>query len=119
MFKLHVYEEFYLPISVDERKAQHEAWADIGRKHRSWKSKFKKSLYIRDGDTTESIRSRVPESVFEKYDRTEVEDLLRDWCTEKNRVCRSLNVLLLMLCICNNCSFIFINTLNVSMLIFL
>jgi hypothetical protein len=40
MFKLHVQEEFYLPVSVDERKAQHEALADIRRKHRSWKSKF-------------------------------------------------------------------------------
>jgi len=36
MFKLHVHEEFYLPVSVDERKAQHEVWADIGRKHHSW-----------------------------------------------------------------------------------
>jgi hypothetical protein len=31
-----VHEEFYLPVSVDERKAQHEVWADIGRKHHSW-----------------------------------------------------------------------------------
>jgi hypothetical protein len=51
MFKLYLQEEFYLPVSVDERKAQHEAWTDIGRKHRSWKSKFKKALDIRDGDT--------------------------------------------------------------------
>jgi hypothetical protein len=36
IFKLHVHEEFYLPVSVDERKAQHEAWADIRRKHCSW-----------------------------------------------------------------------------------
>jgi hypothetical protein len=43
MFKLHVQEEFYLPVSVHEHKAQYEAWADIGRKHRSWKAKFKKS----------------------------------------------------------------------------
>jgi hypothetical protein len=40
MFKLYVHEEFYLPVSVDERKAQQEVWDDIGRKHRSWKSKF-------------------------------------------------------------------------------
>jgi hypothetical protein len=69
LFKLHVQEEFYLPVSVDERKTQHEAWANIGCKHHSWKSKFKKSLDIRDGDTLESIRARVLESVFEKYDR--------------------------------------------------
>jgi hypothetical protein len=94
MFKLHVQEEFYLPVSVDERKAQHEAWADIGRKYRLWKSKFKKSLDIRDGDTPESIRARVPEKVFEKYDRTDVEDLFRDWCTEQKRARRSLNVLI-------------------------
>jgi hypothetical protein len=50
MLKLHVQEEFYLPVSVDERKAQHEAWANIGHKHRSWKSKFKKALAIRDGE---------------------------------------------------------------------
>jgi len=78
MLKLNVQEEFYLPVSVDERKAQHEVWADIGRKHRSWKSKFKKLLDIRDSGTPESIRARVPESVFEKYDKTEMEDLLRD-----------------------------------------
>jgi hypothetical protein len=33
MLKLNVQEEFYLPVSVDKHKAQHEAWADIGRKH--------------------------------------------------------------------------------------
>jgi len=94
MLKLHVQEEFYLPVSVDERKAQHETWADIGRKHRSWKSKFKTSLAIRESDTPESIRARVLEKVFEKYDRTDVEDLLRDWCTEQKKVCRSFNVLI-------------------------
>jgi len=94
MFKLHVQEEFYLPVSIDERKAQHEAWADIGRKHRSWKLKFKKALAIRDCDTPESIRARVPEKVFEKYDTADVEYLLSDWCTEQKRVCRSLIVLL-------------------------
>jgi hypothetical protein len=57
MFKLHVQEEFYLPVSVDERKAQHEAWADIGRKHRSWKAKFKKAPHIQDDDTPESIHA--------------------------------------------------------------
>jgi hypothetical protein len=118
MFKLHVHEEFYLSVSIDERKAQHEAWAIIGRKHRSWKSKFKKSLDIRDGDKPESIRA-MPDAVFEKYDRTKVEDLLRDRCTEHKKVCRYLNVLLLMLCIFHNCSFNFINTLLMSMLIFL
>jgi len=40
MFKLHVQDEFYLLVSVDERKAQHEAWVDIRLKHRSWKAKF-------------------------------------------------------------------------------
>jgi hypothetical protein len=78
MFKLHVQEEFYLPVSVDERKSQQEAWADIGRKHCSWKHSFKKELHIRDGDTPESIRARVPDKVFEKCDKTDVEHLLRD-----------------------------------------
>jgi hypothetical protein len=94
MLKLNVHEEFYLPVSVDERKAQHEAWANIGRKHRSWKSKFRTALVIRDGDTPEIIRTRVPEKVFEKYGTTDVEYLLSDWCTEQKRVCRSLIVLL-------------------------
>jgi hypothetical protein len=94
MLKLHVHEEFYQPISVDERKAQHEAWADIGCKHRSWKSKFKKALAIRDSDTPESIRARVPKKVFKKYDTTDVEYLLSDWCIEQKRIRRSLIVLL-------------------------
>jgi hypothetical protein len=46
MLKLNVHEEFYLPVSVDEHKAQHDAWADIGRKHHSWKSKFRTKLRI-------------------------------------------------------------------------
>jgi hypothetical protein len=94
MFKLHVHEEFYLPVSVDLRKAQYKAWADIGRKHRSWKAKFKKELHIRKGDTPKSIRARVPDKVLDKYDPADVEHLLRDWCTEQKRVCRSLIVLL-------------------------
>jgi hypothetical protein len=94
MLKLNVQEEFYLPVSVDERKAQHEAWADIGRKHRSWKSKFRTKLAIRDGDTLEIIRARVPEKVFEKYDTANVEYLLSNRCTEQKRLCRSLIVLL-------------------------
>jgi hypothetical protein len=53
MLKLNVQEEFYLPVSVDKRKAQHKVWADIGRKHRLWKSKFKTKLHIQDGDTPE------------------------------------------------------------------
>jgi hypothetical protein len=73
MFKLHVQEEFYLPVSVDECKAQHEAWADIGRKHCLWKGKFKKELHIRDGATPESIRARVPDKGFDKYYQTDVE----------------------------------------------
>jgi hypothetical protein len=40
-----------LPVSADLRKVQHEAWADIGRKHRSWKASFKKELHVREGDT--------------------------------------------------------------------
>jgi hypothetical protein len=48
-----VQEEFYLSVSVDERKAQHESCADIDRKHRSWKHSFKKELHIRDSDTPE------------------------------------------------------------------
>jgi hypothetical protein len=94
MFFLHVH-EFYLLVSIDERKAQHKAWADIGRKHRSRKSKLKTALDIRDGDTPESICARVPEKIFEKYDAIDVEHLLRDWCTDQKRVCRSLIVLLL------------------------
>jgi hypothetical protein len=92
MLTLNVHEEFYLPVSVDERKAQQEAWNDIGRKHRSWKSKFKTKLHIRDGDTPEIIRARVPDRVFEKYDAEDVEFLLTDWCSEQKRVCRSLIV---------------------------
>jgi len=90
-----VHEEFYLPVSIDERKAQHEVWADIGRKHRSRKSTLKTARDIRDGNTSESIRARVPEKIFEKYDAIDVEHLLRDWCTDQKRVCRSLIVLLL------------------------
>jgi len=60
---------FFLPVSIDERKAQHEAWADIGRKHRSWKHKFKKELHIQDSDTPKSKRAKVPDKVFEKYDK--------------------------------------------------
>jgi hypothetical protein len=78
MLKLNVHEEFYLPVSVDERKAQHEAWADIGCKHRSWKSKFRTKLAIQDSDRPEIIRARVPEKVFEKYDTADVEYLLSD-----------------------------------------
>jgi hypothetical protein len=43
----------------------------------------------------ESIRVRVPAKVFEKYDRADMEHLLRDWCTEQKKVRRSLIVLLL------------------------
>jgi hypothetical protein len=93
MLKLNVQEEFYLPVSVDELKAQHEAWADIDRMHRSWKSKFKTKLHIQDGDTLEIIRARVPEKVFEKFDEADVEYVLSDWCTEQKMVCRSLIVL--------------------------
>jgi hypothetical protein len=83
-----VQEEFYLPVSVDERKAQQEAWNDIGRKHRSWKWRFKTKLCIGDGDTPESIRTRMPDNFFAKYDAADVEFLLSDWCTEHKRVCR-------------------------------
>ncbi|XP_062160556.1 uncharacterized protein LOC133867813 [Alnus glutinosa] len=78
-------EEFYLLISLDEQKAQHEAFQDMGRKHRSWKHSFKTQLQIRDGDTPETIHARVPAKVFEKYDRVDVEHLLREWCTEQKR----------------------------------
>jgi hypothetical protein len=93
MLKLNVQEEFYLLDSVDECKAQHETWPDIGRNHRSWKSKFKTKLHIQDSDTLEIIRARVPKKVFEKFDAADVEYLLSDWCTEQKRVCRSLIVL--------------------------
>jgi len=81
-------QEFYLPVSVDERKAQQEVWNDIGRKHRSYKSRFKTKLCIGDGDTPESIRARMPDNFFAKYDAADVEFLLSDWCTEHKRVCR-------------------------------
>jgi hypothetical protein len=84
-----VQEEFYLPVSVDERKAQQEAWNDIGRKHRSWKSRFKTKLCIGDGDTPESIRTRMPDNFFAQYDAADVEFLLSDSCTEHKRVCRA------------------------------
>jgi hypothetical protein len=90
MLKLNVHEEFYLPESIDEHKAQQEAWNDIGHKHRSWKSKFKTKLDIQDGDTPEIIRARMPDNVFAKYDEEDVEFLLSDWCTEQKKVCRSL-----------------------------
>jgi hypothetical protein len=83
-----VQEEFYLPVSVDKRKTQQEAWNDIGRKHCSWKSRFKTKLCIGDGDTPESIRARMPDNFFAKYDAVDVEFLLSDWCTEHKRVCR-------------------------------
>jgi hypothetical protein len=110
-----VQKEFYLPISVDERKAQHEVWVDIGRKHRSWNDSFKKELHIREGDMPESIRARVSDKVFEKYDKTDVEHLLRDWCTEQKRVRRSLIVLLL--CVFSiTVTINFMSHLSVSML---
>jgi hypothetical protein len=92
MLKLNVQEELYLPVSIDKRKAQQKAWNDIGRKHRSWKSMFKTKLDIRDGDTPEIIRAKVPVNFFAKYDAVDVEFLLSDWCTEHKRVCRSLIV---------------------------
>jgi hypothetical protein len=49
-------------------------------------------LDIRDGDTPEIIRARVPDNVFAKYNTEDVEFLLSDWCTEQKRVCRSLIV---------------------------
>jgi hypothetical protein len=97
MFKLHVQEEFYLLVSVDLLKAQHEAFQDIRHKHRSWKHTVKAQLDIRDGDTQETIRARVPTKVLEKYDRENMEHLLREWCTEQKKVCRSLIVFLLCL----------------------
>jgi len=41
-----------------------------------------------------TIRARMPDKFFDKYDQTDVEDVLHEWCTERNRVCRSLIVLL-------------------------
>ncbi|XP_062171470.1 uncharacterized protein LOC133877245 isoform X2 [Alnus glutinosa] len=76
-------EEFYVPVSVDARRAQQEALCDIGRKHRSWKSRFKTKLRIRDGDTPEIIRARMPDNFFGNYDAEDVEFLLRDWCREQ------------------------------------
>jgi hypothetical protein len=82
MLTLNVQEEFYLPVSVDERRAQQEAWNDIGRKHRLRKSKFKTKLQIRVGDTPDIIHARVPVRFLETYDAQDVEFLLTDWCTE-------------------------------------
>jgi hypothetical protein len=79
MLALNMLEEFYLPVSVDKRKAQQEALNDIGHKHRSWKSKFKSKLGFQDGDTPEIIRARVPDKVFRKYDAEDAEFLLTDW----------------------------------------
>jgi hypothetical protein len=92
MLKLNVQEEFYLPVSIDTRKEQQKAWNDIGWKHRSWKSRFKTKLNNQDGDTPEIIRARVPDNFFAKYDATDVEFLLSDWCTEHRSVCRLLIV---------------------------
>jgi hypothetical protein len=92
MLKLNVQKDFYIPLSIDKRRAQQEAWNDIGRKHRSWKSRFKTKRDIRDSDTPEIIRARVPDNFFTKYDTADVEFLLSDWCTEHKRVCRSLIV---------------------------
>lgn len=78
MLTLNVQEEFYLPVSVDERKAQQDALNDIGHKHRSWKLKFKTKLQIRDGDTPDIIRARVPVGFLEKYDAEDVSFLLTD-----------------------------------------
>ncbi|XP_062173561.1 uncharacterized protein LOC133879026 [Alnus glutinosa] len=78
-------EDFYLPVSVDKRRAQQEAWNDIGRKHRSWKSRFKTKLCIGDSDTPESIRARMPDNFFAKYDAADVEFLMSDWCTKHKR----------------------------------
>jgi hypothetical protein len=110
-----VQEEFYLPVSVDARRAQQEAWNDIGRKHRSWKSRFKTKLCIGDGDTPESIRARMPDNFFEEYDAADVEFLLRDWCREHKIVCRPKKCQLFF----NNSSFNFSFNLSVSMLTFL
>jgi hypothetical protein len=74
----------------------------MGRKHRQWKNTFKCELEIQDGDTPETIRARVPAKFFEKYDSANVEHLLREWCTEQKKVCRSLIVFPFM-CIFNNC----------------
>jgi hypothetical protein len=59
------------------------------------KPNFKKSYIFETVTRPESIRTRVPDKVFDKYDKTDVEHLLRDWCTEQKRVCRSLIILLL------------------------
>jgi hypothetical protein len=119
MLKLNVQEEFYLPVLIDKSKAQQEAWNDIGRKHRSWKSRFKTKLDIRDGDTPEIIRARVPDNVFTKYGAEDVEFLLSDWCTEQKGYVGLLLYDKKMLWFFNNSSFNFITTLSVSMLTFL
>jgi hypothetical protein len=82
MLKLNVQKELYLSVSIDKRKVQQEAWNNIGRKHRSWKSGFKTKLDIRDGDTPEIIRARVLDNAFAKYDAEDVEFLVSDWCTD-------------------------------------
>jgi len=110
-----VQEEFYLPVSVDARRAQQEALNDIGRKHRSWKSRFKTKLCIVDGDTPESIRARMPDKFFDKYDAADVEFLLRDWCREHKIVCRPKKCQLFF----NNSSFNFSFNISVSIVTFL
>jgi hypothetical protein len=54
--------------------------------------------------------------VFEKYDRADVEYLLRDWCTKQKKVRRSLIFYDAIMCIFNNCSINFMSHLSVSML---
>ncbi|XP_062151563.1 uncharacterized protein LOC133859976 [Alnus glutinosa] len=79
-----IMQEFYVPVSVDQRLAQNEFWGDMGRKHRSWKSKLRTQLNIRDGDTPLTVRARMPETFFDKYDQTDVEDVLHESCTKVN-----------------------------------
>jgi diaminopimelate decarboxylase len=47
MFKLHVQEEFYLLVSVDERKAQHEDWAILDVSIVRGRPNLKKATYSR------------------------------------------------------------------------
>jgi hypothetical protein len=54
-----VHVEFYLPETIDLEKAQHDAFQDMGRKHRQWKHKLKDMLEIQLGDTSSSIHAGV------------------------------------------------------------
>jgi hypothetical protein len=81
--------EFYLPKTVDLKKAKHEALQDMGHKHRQWSHDLKSALKIQPDNTPETICERMGPSFLEHYDTIDLEHLLVRWCTEKHKVRRS------------------------------